>query len=72
MERGADEAAGDGDLLALEHVLAERHTGFGGRTKVLRQRQNQALGQWRRLDRGAVGQLLVLWRMDAAVDVPYL
>ncbi len=55
MQRGTDEAAGHGDPLALEHMLAERHTGLGRYAQVLRQRQNQAFGQRGWLERGAVG-----------------
>ncbi len=70
MHRRADEAAGLGDQLALEHLFAERHARFGGRAQVLGKRHDQPRRQRHPLDRRAVGQLLALRRMDAAMDVP--
>ncbi len=72
VQRCADEAAGGRDLLAFEHPLAEGDTRLRRGAQVLRQRQYQALGQRCRLDRRAVGQVLVLRWVDATVDVPYL
>ncbi len=72
MQRRADEPAGDSDLLAFEYVFAKGDAGLGRSTEMLRQRQDQTLGQRGRLDRRAVGQVLVLRWMDATVDVPDL
>ena len=72
MQRRADKPAGDSDLLTFEYPFAKSDAGLGRRSEVLRQWQDQALGQRGRLDRGAVGQILVFRRMNAAVDVPDL
>ncbi len=55
MQRRADKPAGDSDLLTFEYLFAKSDAGLGRRSEVLRQWQDQALGQRGRLDRGAVG-----------------
>ncbi|MNT36634.1 hypothetical protein D3C72_1727310 [compost metagenome] len=70
MQRRADETIGGGDQLPLEHPLAEGNHRLGRCAYVLVERQHQAPGQRRRLDRRAVGELLALRRMNAAGDIP--
>src|SRR5690606_10670500 len=65
-------AVGIGDLLAFAYALANHHTGLSGCANMLAERQQQAFGQWRLLDRCAVGQLLALGWMYAAGDIPEL
>ena len=70
MHGHADKTIGGGDQLAFQYALTHGDHRFCGRADMLVERQRQALGQRRRLDRRAVGQLLALGRMNAAGDIP--
>ncbi|MNZ80454.1 hypothetical protein D3C78_990870 [compost metagenome] len=72
MQRRADGAAGRGDHLALEHMLADFHAGDGRAAGMLGQRQDQALRQRRSGNRAGRGLALVGRWVDAAGEVPDL
>ncbi|MCY1398729.1 hypothetical protein D9M71_137660 [compost metagenome] len=69
MQRRADRAAGLGDLLPLEHPLADFDAGHRRAADMLRQRQDQPRRQRRRGDRRGGGLALVGRREDAAGEV---
>ena len=70
MNRRTDKASGLGDLLPLEHTLAQRNAGLSGRTEMLDQRNHQTSRKGWPLNRRAVGKLLALRRVYAAMNIP--
>ena len=70
MNRRTDKASGLGDLLPLEHTLAQRNAGLSGRTEMLGQWNHQPSREWRPLNRRAVGRLLALRGVYAAMNIP--